>query len=152
MSLFFFKQKTAYEMRISDWSSDVCSSDLHSPFPSRRGSTRPIDDVDRQEGLSVRPQPLDRLGERHIKLAHVGRKHRHRHGAAVTLGQDAADHRLETVDIAVHLVAELGLFIIMPQACLSLDSLEQPDGAGGGDGWTPLQISNAASRRSGNGD
>src|SRR3546814_8084344 len=30
---FFFKQKTAYEMRISDWSSDVCSSDLgHRPF------------------------------------------------------------------------------------------------------------------------
>src|SRR3546814_1897657 len=30
---FFFKQKTAYEMRISDWSSDVCSSDL--PLPSQ---------------------------------------------------------------------------------------------------------------------
>src|SRR3546814_4938767 len=29
---FFFKQKTAYEMRISDWSSDVCSSDLHVPL------------------------------------------------------------------------------------------------------------------------
>src|SRR3546814_8031538 len=29
--VFFFKQKTAYEMRISDWSSDVCSSDLRSP-------------------------------------------------------------------------------------------------------------------------
>src|SRR3546814_18074545 len=29
LSFFFFKQKTAYEMRISDWSSDVCSSDLH---------------------------------------------------------------------------------------------------------------------------
>src|SRR3546814_4935467 len=28
MYCFFFKQKTAYEMRISDWSSDVCSSDL----------------------------------------------------------------------------------------------------------------------------
>src|SRR3546814_9296922 len=28
----FFKQKTAYEMRISDWSSDVCSSDLLHPF------------------------------------------------------------------------------------------------------------------------
>src|SRR3546814_12943290 len=28
MYFFFFKQKTAYEMRISDWSSDVCSSDL----------------------------------------------------------------------------------------------------------------------------
>src|SRR3546814_4238578 len=29
--MFFFKQKTAYEMRISDWSSDVCSSDLVLP-------------------------------------------------------------------------------------------------------------------------
>src|SRR3546814_9063632 len=28
LNIFFFKQKTAYEMRISDWSSDVCSSDL----------------------------------------------------------------------------------------------------------------------------
>src|SRR3546814_12498987 len=28
LAIFFFKQKTAYEMRISDWSSDVCSSDL----------------------------------------------------------------------------------------------------------------------------
>src|SRR3546814_2570775 len=28
ISVFFFRQKTAYEMRISDWSSDVCSSDL----------------------------------------------------------------------------------------------------------------------------
>src|SRR3546814_6567049 len=39
---FFFKQKTAYEMRISDWSSDVCSSDLNErqmnasrPFPAQ---------------------------------------------------------------------------------------------------------------------
>src|SRR3546814_17347663 len=31
---FFFKQKTAYEMRISDWSSDVCSSDLPQALPS----------------------------------------------------------------------------------------------------------------------
>src|SRR3546814_1735113 len=29
---FFFKQTTAYDMRISDWSSDVCSSDLHRRF------------------------------------------------------------------------------------------------------------------------
>src|SRR3546814_9733805 len=35
---FFFKQKTAYEMRISDWSSDVCSSDL----PRRRRRTRAL--------------------------------------------------------------------------------------------------------------
>src|SRR3546814_15267586 len=37
---FFFKQKTAYEMRISDWSSDVCSSDLHDGYlcDRRKGS------------------------------------------------------------------------------------------------------------------
>src|SRR3546814_1342527 len=34
---FFFKQKTAYEMRISDWSSDVCSSDLIARHLARHG-------------------------------------------------------------------------------------------------------------------
>src|SRR3546814_7101564 len=34
---FFFKQKTAYEMRISDWSSDVCSSDLSSAAHANGG-------------------------------------------------------------------------------------------------------------------
>src|SRR3546814_2034627 len=33
MPFFFFKQKTAYDMRISDWSSDVCSSDLAFEVP-----------------------------------------------------------------------------------------------------------------------
>src|SRR3546814_7998218 len=32
VSFLFFKQKTAYEMRISDWSSDLCSSDLKDPY------------------------------------------------------------------------------------------------------------------------
>src|SRR3546814_5226844 len=35
---FFFKQKTAYEMRISDWSSDVCSSDLVAEEAQRPGT------------------------------------------------------------------------------------------------------------------
>src|SRR3546814_1064777 len=35
---FFFKQKTAYEMRISDWSSDVCSSDLLGPGEAGDGA------------------------------------------------------------------------------------------------------------------
>src|SRR3546814_5339121 len=40
MFVFFFKQKTAYEMRISDWSSDVCSSDLkRASLIQRRCST-----------------------------------------------------------------------------------------------------------------
>src|SRR3546814_15277518 len=43
---FFFKQKTAYEMRISDWSSDVCSSDLY--------SARSIGGRDEMQGTCVR--------------------------------------------------------------------------------------------------
>src|SRR3546814_1899912 len=45
-SLFFcFKQKTAYEMRISDWSSDVCSSDLHALCVSEFRLSHPVDAV-----------------------------------------------------------------------------------------------------------
>src|SRR3546814_3832540 len=40
-SFFFFKQKTAYEMRISDWSSDVRSSDLQDRDGSQLGFRRP---------------------------------------------------------------------------------------------------------------
>src|SRR3546814_17052807 len=41
---FFFKQKTAYEMRISDWSSDVCSSDL----TTRAAQAAPTTVIDRE--------------------------------------------------------------------------------------------------------
>src|SRR3546814_6178073 len=41
---FFFKQKTAYEMRISDWSCDVCSSDLHRDRAMQRVLERHDDD------------------------------------------------------------------------------------------------------------
>src|SRR3546814_5174715 len=44
---FFFKQKTAYEMRISDWSSDVCSSDLADGF---KGLERSAEDL----GINIR--------------------------------------------------------------------------------------------------
>src|SRR3546814_4345927 len=37
LGFLFFKQKTAYEMRISDWSSDVCSSDLADPVKETTG-------------------------------------------------------------------------------------------------------------------
>src|SRR3546814_4347164 len=48
---FFFKQKTAYEMRISDWSSDVCSSDLPWTPPLRSGRRVPTGPIaSRQEG------------------------------------------------------------------------------------------------------
>src|SRR3546814_3664892 len=42
LCFFFFKQKTAYEMRISDWSSDVCSSDL--PYAVLNRNAQAIDE------------------------------------------------------------------------------------------------------------
>src|SRR3546814_19546795 len=56
VNFFFFKQKTAYEMRISDWSSDVCSSDLtnFSPAsPTRWTALRPR----RRLRLTCQPLP-----------------------------------------------------------------------------------------------
>src|SRR3546814_5186897 len=47
--MFFFKQKTAYEMRISDWSSDVCSSDLGQV---RRAGVVPAHRVARPRGAA----------------------------------------------------------------------------------------------------
>src|SRR3546814_2447480 len=72
MCVFFFKQKTAYEMRISDWSSDVCSSDLYdlrerpddTPFwglPQDRGNPEEhalISDQIRQIELALSLMPL----------------------------------------------------------------------------------------------
>src|SRR3546814_2536981 len=50
---FFFKQKTAYEMRISDWSSDVCSSDLAATIVRNEGGVITSYDGDRVMGVFV---------------------------------------------------------------------------------------------------
>src|SRR3546814_1320594 len=71
---FFFKQKTAYEMRISDWSSDVCSSDLAgflrspSPTPCRALSPRPDPPLPRRgkRGLGTPCPFLDSSEERRV--------------------------------------------------------------------------------------
>src|SRR3546814_15293640 len=62
--VFFCKQKTAYEMRISDWSSDVCSSDLfgHAVLPTRAGLvplTLSGTHLERLEGLSGVSLPVE---------------------------------------------------------------------------------------------
>src|SRR3546814_1259026 len=53
---FFFKQKTAYEMRISDWSSDVCSSDLAARGDPLADSRH--DGADQRPPLSVNVGPI----------------------------------------------------------------------------------------------
>src|SRR3546814_2271076 len=59
---FFFKQKTAYEMRISDWSSDVCSSDLSAGVPS-------LFRLCGNDGQSETPIYMPELRLRHLSLA-----------------------------------------------------------------------------------
>src|SRR3546814_6915695 len=65
---FFFKQKTAYEMRISDWSSDVCSSDLMARRVSDNelalfGREEAISDVDGDSLLTLRGEAVDEKRE-----------------------------------------------------------------------------------------
>src|SRR3546814_5450735 len=58
--IFFFKQKTAYEMRISDWSSDVCSSDLQERLPRQRRrlvARQQVDELVAQREQAGRLQP-----------------------------------------------------------------------------------------------
>src|SRR3546814_6107262 len=62
--VFFFKQKTAYEMRISDWSSDVCSSDLDTvDFNSGAASCKLT--VDGSNSASEIYQPVLTVGRRY---------------------------------------------------------------------------------------
>src|SRR3546814_6947889 len=90
--VFFFKQKTAYEMRISDWSSDVCSSDLER-------AVRPFDEQLYFAGENPRRQYPRRAQvdlERHrIRLPHqreFGR--RFDHEPAVASGRDRKSTRM----------------------------------------------------------
>src|SRR3546814_1078812 len=70
---FFFKQKTAYEMRISDWSSDVCSSDLQQwqwsfRFPGRDGvlGTAEGHHVSPENAFGLNPEDPYRSEERRV--------------------------------------------------------------------------------------
>src|SRR3546814_6140886 len=93
MLFFFFKQKTAYEMRISDWSSDVCSSDLvHADLVGPPGLEVDVE----QRGV---PERLDRLVVRDaVTSAGDDRE-------LVGAGGVPVDRR---VDGAAHRVGEIG--------------------------------------------
>src|SRR3546814_6889468 len=86
---FFFKQKTAYEMRISDWSSDVCSSDLGvevgEPAPEREaalGAVAAAEGEGHGHPAHLRGDPVGELRERR------GGRGGRLHVARVAVGQD----------------------------------------------------------------
>src|SRR3546814_8870009 len=99
--LFFFKQKTAYEMRISDWSSDVCSSDL-----GRRIGGELVGRA-RQRGQHLREAgdrgiELNLLGGHRAEL-HLGRVHRrldrrHPRRGIVDVGREIGGDRGDRID------------------------------------------------------
>src|SRR3546814_2934954 len=92
MFFFFFKQKTAYEMRISDWSSDVCSSDLPAgedivffgPFGQRLPAVVAFEEE--RLGLEV---PVDHAREI-VALAERVAQHAHQRGLALDRRQPLA--------------------------------------------------------------
>src|SRR3546814_14872857 len=111
-TLFFFKQKTAYEMRSSDWSSDVCSSDLEGaagrrsghgvgPYPRGRRQCGGGRARDRRRagkdttGVRRRREPADRPRQRKRARARFGRTDRTeigrqlRNGGPAVAGADA---------------------------------------------------------------
>src|SRR3546814_8034583 len=70
----FFKQKTAYEMRISDWSSDVCSSDLLQLLASSLAFVDPLDGRPRQFESLLRLAALDRMETMRSEESRVGKE------------------------------------------------------------------------------
>src|SRR3546814_4349230 len=76
---FVFKQKTAYEMRISDWSSDVCSSDLEernaylqTQISQVDTKIKEIEELDRQKSrLLARKEVIEQLQANRSQMVHL---------------------------------------------------------------------------------
>src|SRR3546814_6373568 len=82
--IFFFKQKTAYELRISDWSSDVCSSDLFVATNGMAVSTDGIRTLPRLLGSQARASAPDA----HVWLsASAGTRQEERRGGKEWVGK-----------------------------------------------------------------
>src|SRR3546814_13409210 len=139
MYVVFFKQKPAYEMRISDWSSDGCSSDL---------LAREVDTIREQIPQALRGVEafLDRygLGQRVRELAEVGSDDLSRlasraGGYAIAAGSGVADFVLVLV-AAIFLASDpatyrRGLLLMLPGRAEATAALALDDAARGLKGW-----------------
>src|SRR3546814_4086445 len=91
---FFFKQKTAYEMRISDWSSDVCSSDLPGGAAGEHDVERMVEGQPGERDVAGRVAAdeggvIDPAGQRrHVRtIGRVGDDDRLPHGRQAQIGR-----------------------------------------------------------------
>src|SRR3546814_1671662 len=133
MIFFFFKQKTAYEMRISDWSSDVCSSDL-----LRAGRPQPPAAAD-----APRLHPAAQLAAQVVDLGADGHRVGEQglvRGTMAEVGADRGEHRfaagIEGVAQAgeiVHAMARVGT-IALTGGAQAVEGGGQFGGGGGGHG------------------
>src|SRR3546814_7418998 len=104
---FFFKQKTAYEMRISDWSSDVCSSDLHTRGFSQNGG--------RVKAVG-RAWPSPRAGL--LLRATLGAKADLLGQGAALLGVIGGDHRIVGIETPLLAIFVRGHIVMRHQVAL----------------------------------
>src|SRR3546814_8663825 len=88
MFVFFFKQKTAYEMRIRDWSSDVCSSDLHLGHGQDDGDLANLLGADQ---LAREIGAVERLGEEEAERTDDAVHRRHRNARLLLIDLELAD-------------------------------------------------------------
>src|SRR3546814_10978104 len=97
--LFSYKQKTAYEVRISDWSSDVCSSDLAvvlEPFPRHVGGALAHgDDLQPEHVALARRDVAQEVGDAQPAGARLARQGEARHLPLLRLGIVEDDVRSE---------------------------------------------------------
>src|SRR3546814_4490511 len=96
LCIFFFKQKTAYELRISDWSSDVCSSDL---LEQERLAARAIDEV-------------DRVGNDTVGILDLGRERRRfeREAARAELLHPGVERRVARIGVWLLMARDVRIF------------------------------------------
>src|SRR3546814_1559627 len=109
LSFFFSKQKTAYEMRISDWSSDVCSSDLLRGKPLAGAFLAVLAAASREFRGALQGFVLQRLQGLGEGLAHVRAVLRIDQPVLLHQVQGLGDVRLHPVH--VHRLARRGLFV-----------------------------------------
>src|SRR3546814_4882752 len=97
LSFVFFKQKTAYEMRISDWSSDVCSSDL---LGAAEHALAEIEQRKTDDHADRGARYADRQTDRHEDAQHrvARRAHRAQYRHVARLGTHQHDKRRHDVE------------------------------------------------------